>query len=709
MTEGRYERLCARITSAIEEPQQREALLRCMQRGRDSRARAVSALPGGVGFRDQVKAVKDRCMDRQEELLERFIENARKRGTKVFVAENGYAAIEYVLNLAKERGARTIAKSKSLTTEEIEMNDPLSEAGLRVIETDLGELIIQLAHEKPYHLVFPSVHKMTADVAKIFAQETGEDIPADIPSIMKVVRAYLRPIFLGADIGMTGANIGIAENGAIVIETNEGNGRLVSSIGDCHVCVMGIEKIVDTVEEALLMVLAHPVSASGQLPTTYVTWMAGRCPLGDGEGRAPRDSHIVILDNGRSRMRGDPKMRESLNCIRCGACMNVCPTYGVVGGHTFGHIYPGPIGIPWTAEVHGLEKAGDFAPLCISCGLCKEICPAEIDMPMMIAEVKYRDAKRRGYTHVDRTMMAAERWARWASAAAPIANQALKTPLIRTLMERALGIDSHRTLPRFSRETLQKQFRHHSASSGEHIRRVVFFADVYANFNRPELGMAAIERLEAAGCEVVLPELQSSGYPYIAYGDLDRAREVAAYNVARLAPYAEQGFDIVATEPTAVYCLRLSYPKLLGNSRKSLVVAERASEFFTYLLACEEGDTRAANSWAERGRFGFHVSCHQRPLGNGEDTIQWLRRQGASVERIETGTCCGMGGTFGLKAGPLGYDLSKAVGEPLCRLFVESGVDAVITESSVCAIQLGEGTRLPVYHPLELLLNKAGA
>jgi iron-sulfur cluster protein len=704
MSTGRNEALSAKIADALKAPERSNALLHCMQRGRDNRARAIASLPDGPAFRARVKEIKDRCIDQQDVLLDRFIANARSRGALVFVAKDGAAAIDYVLRLARERGATSIAKSKSLTTEEIDINDPLLDAGLKVIETDLGELIIQLVHERPYHLVFPSVHKLAAEVAQIFSKETGQDIAPDIPSIMKVVRAYLRPIFLNAEIGMTGANIGVAESGAIVIETNEGNGRLVSSIGDCHVCVMGMEKIVDTFEDALELVLAHPVSASGQLPTTYVTWMGGRCALGEGEGRGPRESHIIILDNGRSRMRRDPDMREALNCIRCGACMNICPTYGIVGGHTFGYIYPGPIGIPWTAEVHGLDKAGDFAALCISCGLCKEICPAKIDMPMMIAEVKDRDARKHGHDQAERTMMAADSFAKLGSAFAPIANWAIENRTVRRVMERALGIDARRQLPPFARDTFTRQFARRTRQSEDGAHRVAFFVDVYANHNKPELGMAAIEQLEASGCSVIVPEQRSSGYPYIAYGDLDRAREVAAYNVARFAPYAEQGYDIVAIEPTAAYSLRIAYPKLLNQSRKSIAVARQAHELFAYLLLREAVDSPPHSRFQGR-RFGFHVSCHQRPLGSGGEAMEWLRRRGADVTLVETGTCCGMGGTFGLKAGPVGYDLSKGAGESLCELFRQSGVDAIVTESSVCAIQLREGTGIPVYHPLDLLLE----
>ncbi len=698
-SDGKGTTLEERISDAIENPAHRDSLYRCMERGRNNRAIRLAELPGGTAFRDEVRAVKDRCLDEQDALLARFVENSKKRGATVYLAPTGQDAIDYVLRLAREKNAKLIAKSKSLTTEEIELNEPLEKAGLRVVETDLGELIIQLVHEKPYHLVFPSVHKTAKDVAEIFTKEIGRPVPNDIDEIMKVVRTYLRPIFLNSDIGLTGANIGIAETGGIVIETNEGNARLVSSIGNCHICVMGREKIVDTIEDAMLMVLAHPVSATGQLPTTYVTWMHGRAPLGEGAG-APRESHIVILDNGRTAMREDPILNEALHCIRCGACMNICPTYGVVGGHTFGHIYPGPIGIPWTAAVHGVDKAAAFAPLCISCGLCKEICPAEIDMPFMIAEVKQRGRETHPASKAERTMMAADRFAALGSVFAPIANPLLSNPLFRTVLEKITGLDRRRTLPKFNSHPYIRRHKSHTRNAAVPVKRkVALFLDVYANYNAPELAERAVQLLEHAGCEVVVPRQKPSGYPLIAYGDVNGARKIAAYNVECLAPLAREGCTILALEPTAVYALAHSYLRLLPDNAEAALVAEHSREFFDCLM---EWETIPAKLPLEGRRFGVHCSCHQRPLGSAKSAVSWVERRGAAIQRIETGTCCGMGGTFGMKEGLLGFDLAQSVGEPLFNLFKESGVEAIVTESSVCRLHLQQGTGLPVYHPLEL-------
>ena len=705
MTESSYTRLHDKIEHALSQRGIRDAMYTAMKRGRDKRNQAVGLLPGGEAFRKKVRETKLRCQSKQEELVDRFAAKVRQRGASVFLANDGAEAIAYVLKIARERDAKIVAKSKSLTSEEIEVNQPLEEAGMEVIETDLGELIIQQVGEKPFHLVFPAVHKTVAEVAEIFRKATGEEIPDDADEVMKVVRRFVRPYFLNADIGMTGANVGIAELGVIVIETNEGNARLVSSVPDVHICIMGREKIVETVEDALQMMLAHPISAVGQHLTTYETLMGGRSPLGQGDGNNDRESHIIILDNGRTKMLEDPLMQDALNCIRCAACMNICPTYGVVGGHAFGYIYPGPIGIPWTASVHGLAKAGEFAHLCVSCGLCREICPAEIDIPMMISAVKDRYSALEKHPLVNRALMAAETMAKVGCATAPISNLFLKNKFCRSQMEKIVGIDRRRQLPPFRRRTLAKRFDTRGASKVSNpVRRVAFFADIYANYNAPDLGMAAVEGLETRGCRVLMPPQKGCGYPFIGYGDLTQARKVAEENVRSLAFYTEQGYDIVATEPTAVYCLKVSYPKLLDGRQDSIDVANRTYEYFEYLEMLEAEKPEEARLNLSGRRFGFHIPCHQRSLGAGAHAMAYLKRRGAEVEVIETGTCCGMAGTFGLKKGMLGYELSQAVGEPLFKAFKEAGVEAIITESSVCKIQLLEGTDLKVWHPLEIPL-----
>jgi len=641
-------------------------------------------------------------------LLAKFTKKCEQNGNKVFLARDGKEVVDYILDLANKKNVTLIEKSKSLTTEEIELNHHLQQGkkDLAVVETDLGERIIQLVNEKPYHLVFPAIHKTQSEVAEIFTKATGNQIPNDLTAIMDAVRKHLRPTFLNSQLGITGANIAVAETGSIVVETNEGNARLVSAVPDIHVVVVGMEKIIGTWEEALKLVMAHPISATGTRLTNYVSIVTERLPLG-GLSKENRELHVIILDNGRSKMREDPWLKEGLNCIRCGACMNACPTYGVVGGHVFGYIYPGPIGIPWTEEVHGLDKAAEFAPLCISCGLCKEICPAEIDIPMMIAKVKEEDVEKNGQLTPNKILSRSDDFAKLASATAPLSNWVIQSRVSRSFMDRFLGIEKKRKLPEFKRKTLEKQFKSIKEPVPNPKSKIVYFVDIAANYNEPELGVKAVGLLQQSGVEVELSsKLRPSGMPYISYGELKKAKEIAEWNVNILADYVEKGYDVVATEPTAVYCLKFAYPKLLDNSKKSLDVARKSFEYFEYLtLKGDSQNLKKSGKISDSGTIGFHIPCHQRALSSGKFTIAALQSAGYQVKVIETGTCCGMAGTFGLKKGPLGYDLSMAVGKPLFDLFNDESpaIKIIATESSVCTTQLEDGTKCELVHPLNLI------
>ncbi len=694
-----YAPLKQKIDDSIVHIERGTQLQKATKRGRDSMRIQISSFHKATNLREEVKELKKESIERLDELLKEFTANCEANGNSVFMARTGQDAINYILDLAQKKGAKLVDKSKSLTTEEIELNHFLEAEGINVVETDLGERIIQLAGEKPFHLVFPAVHKTQTEVAKIFSDAFGQQVPDDLQEIMKTIRNALKPIFLGSQIGITGANVLVAETGSIVLETNEGNARLVSSIPDVNVVVVGMEKVVETWEEAMKLVMAHPINATGTRLTNYVSIITQRLPL----DAKPRELHVIILDNGRTKMRNDPWFREALSCIRCGACMNVCPTYGVVGGHVFGYIYPGPIGIPWTEEVHGLDKAGEFAHLCISCGLCKTLCPADIDIPMMIAKVKERDVKKNGQLTANKVLSRSDKFASVASATAPISNVVIQSRPSRFLMDGLLGVDKRRELPIFRGRTLDRIFPSILKQIENPRAKVVYFVDLFANYNEPEkIGARAVRSLQDAQLMVELPaNLQTSGMPYISYGELDQATKIAKNNVSVLSNYVKQGYDVVATEPTATYCLREVYPKLLDFSGDSQMVSTHSYEFFEYLDRYSDSVEIPKRSGTT---VGFHIPCHQRALSSGKFTIKFLEKAGYNVEVVETGTCCGMGGTFGLKKGELGYDLAVAVGKPLFDLFKQnSKISEIVTESSVCTMQLVDGTNLKVVHPFELL------
>jgi len=696
MTSDRQEML-SRLKASLENKEASEKFWSAMARARANRAALVQKEHLDIhAMKESNKAIKTRAVA-DPELIEEFARKVRENGGHVFFAKTGEDAVRYVLDISKRVGAKLIVKAKSLTTDEIEFTPAAEKEGIRSLETDLGELIIQVADERPVHLVMPAAHKSVKEIAELVSKAVGREIPPEDQPILGAVRGYLRELFLTADIGMSGGNIGVAETGSIVIETNEGNGRLVTSIPPIHIAVMGMEKIVPSWKDVAQLVKGHASSATGQKMTVYVSVSTQHVRLaGTMDGR---EYHVVILDNGRSRMRDDPWFSDALNCIRCGACMNVCPTYGIAGGHVFGHIYPGPIGIPWTAEVHGLEKA-EFAHLCVSCGLCKEICPVDIDIPGMIAKVKEEEVEKNGQLIVNDFFMASETLAKMASATAPLSNWMLRRRATRVVMEGLVGVDRRRTLPEFARRRLRPRIAslgHGSGTSG----KVVYFPDIYADYNAPWIGARVVKILLSLGYEVRVPDLKWSGMPYISYGNVKKATEVAKYNLGVLSGYLAEGYSVVSTEPTAVYMLREVYPKLAPGADAE-AARTRSSSFFSFIQG-KVSSLGLKPRYDTGEEIGFHIPCHDRAVSSGTPAIEFLEAGGYKVRVVENGTCCGMAGTFGMKRGDLGYNLSMAVGDHIFRLFKESGLNLVATESSVCSMQISDGVGLKVVHPLDAI------
>ncbi|HWI40451.1 MAG TPA: lactate utilization protein B, partial [Verrucomicrobiae bacterium] len=309
------------------------------------------------GLRGRISECKKEGLARLPELVSRFKLRAEQNGAVVHVCSTAEEARSTIHSIIREKGADFLVKSKAMTSEEIELNHYLEDKGIRCLETDLGEWIIQLAGERPSHMVMPAIHKNREEVAELFSKETGKECPPDIPLLVKTARDTLRSGFLEGQVGMSGANAAIAETGTLVILTNEGNARLVTTLPKTHIALVGIEKIVGTLDEALDVVEILPKNATGQKITSYASFIKG--PTGEG-----RELHIVLLDNGRQKLAEDPRFSEALRCVRCGACANVCPIYEVVGGHVFGYIYVGGIGLVLTPFFHGFDKAEEILKLC---------------------------------------------------------------------------------------------------------------------------------------------------------------------------------------------------------------------------------------------------------------------------------------------------------------------------------------------------------
>ena len=324
--------------------------------------------------------------------LERFTEALEARGGHVTVCSTAEEACAYVVDVCKRRDAKLVAKSKSMATEEIRLNDALEAAGVRTVETDLGEYILQLAQEHPVHIVAPAIEKTKEDVARLFSAVEGREVPAELEALTSSARRQLREVFLTADVGITGANVAVAETGTIVTVTNEGNGRLVASLPKVHVAITGIERLVPTLADLTPLLGLLGRSGTGQRLTSYTHLVTG--PRREGETDGPEELHVVFLENGRRNLMGT-KYEEMLACIRCGACLNVCPVYRKTAGEAYGPVYSGPMGAVLVPLLVGLQGAPSLPHASSLCGACTEACPVGIPLHELLLELR-RDLVEQG-------------------------------------------------------------------------------------------------------------------------------------------------------------------------------------------------------------------------------------------------------------------------------------------------------------------------
>jgi L-lactate dehydrogenase complex protein LldF len=328
--------------------------------------------------RDRASEIKWDAINHLDAYLLEFVSKLTARGTKVFWAGNSQEARDYIVTLAKERNAHTIIKSKSMTTEEIHLNDVLQKIGYTVVESDLGEYIVQLRDEPPYHLVFPAMHLTRHEISELF-QEKLHSAPSENPEdLTMIARRELRLKYLQADIGISGANFGVAETGMISITENEGNARLTTALPKVHVALMGIEKVVPKLSDLALLFPMLATAGTGQQISCYNSLIGG--PGQEDEVDGPEEFHLILLDNHRTQLLADAEQRDALHCIRCGACLNVCPIFRNVGGHTYGTTYQGPIGSVITPHLRGLMDWKHLSEASSLCGACTETCPVKIDL-----------------------------------------------------------------------------------------------------------------------------------------------------------------------------------------------------------------------------------------------------------------------------------------------------------------------------------------
>jgi L-lactate dehydrogenase complex protein LldF len=362
-----------------------EAVDNSTARLRGHRLDAWAELTGIEELRQRAHEVRMEAVRDIDRYLREFTEALETRGGRVAVCATAEEACAYVVDVCRRREAKLVAKSKSMATEEIKLNDALVAAGIRVVETDLGEYILQLAGEHPVHIVAPAIEKTKEDVAELFSRVEGHEVEAELEALTQSARRQLRQVFLDADVGITGANFVVAETGTVVTVTNEGNGRLVASLPKVHIAITGIERLVPRLSDLAPLLAVLGRSGTGQRLTSYTHLVTG--PRRDGEEDGPEELHVVFLENGRRNLMGT-KYEEMLACIRCGACLNVCPVYRRTAGEAYGPVYSGPMGAVLVPLLVGLPNAASLPHASSLCGACTEACPVKIPLHELLLELR---------------------------------------------------------------------------------------------------------------------------------------------------------------------------------------------------------------------------------------------------------------------------------------------------------------------------------
>jgi L-lactate dehydrogenase complex protein LldF len=386
-----------KIHATLADPKLQLAVYTATGRLIEKRRKAITpdACPDYQDLRSHANDVKRHTIEHLDHYLEEFERNVRAHGGQVIFCKDAPEVADFVLSLAKDRRARLIVKSKSMTTEEVDLNERLEHHDLESVETDLGEYIIQLAHERPYHIVAPVLHKTREQVADLFTERLGVPRETVIEKQTMIARAVLREKFLAADIGISGANFLVADSGAVVLVENEGNARLTTSAPKIHIAIAGIEKLIPRAQDLGVFLKLLGRSATGQPLTVYTSFLSG--PRREDEIDGPGEFYVVLLDNGRTKVLADREKRQSLYCIRCGACLNHCPVYRKIGGHSYPWIYSGPIGAILTPQFLGVTHEPGLPFASSLCGACAEVCPVKIDIPKILlklrSEVKKADER----------------------------------------------------------------------------------------------------------------------------------------------------------------------------------------------------------------------------------------------------------------------------------------------------------------------------
>jgi iron-sulfur cluster protein len=669
-------------------------------------------------LRETLAEIKDDAIARQDLLLARFEEQARRHGSQVLRAKDGDEANRLILEIMERHGAKKLVKSKSMVSEETRLNGFLSARGIEPRETDLGEWIVQLAAEAPTHMVMPAIHLTRQGVARIFSAHLGRDIADDIPALVRVAREELRREILASPVGLTGANALIAENGSLMLVTNEGNGRLVATAPPVHIVLASTEKIVPSTADALLLLKILTKNATGQPISSYVSFIAGP---------HKSEQYIILLDNHRSELRADAKFRDVLRCIKCSACLNVCPVYQVIGGEAFSHVYMGGIGSLLTAWIHGLKESKELAGLCMGCHRCDDVCSTKIPIADLVVALKERLARETGKKFWKRIALDLVMGHPALNRGTFIAGRAARPVIqkqgeVRALPAWMARYDRFRALPAPAPRPLSRLFRKEKRALRKKTTpakgRVTLFPGCLIQHVYPEVGVAALRVLWRLGYDVSLGPTTCCGFPPYNSGHASAARRAFRYVWKRL---PREG-PVITLCPTCTTMLSQAGPDLVlghrgkmagerdsaGGAPEVKTFAGRVVTFSQFLSRHEKDALRRLMPEVRPGKKAtYHDSCHHKHVLKASEDSRDLVRLAMGMDLVEmTGpaACCGFAGAFSVDH----PEVAEALLADKLAAVTASGADVVALDCPGCLLQIRGGCsrtggRAEIRHTAEIL------
>ena len=737
-----------RLEAALEDTNMHKALERFAPSWRISRSNVFASEEDDYGsefsfatMRSELRKAKDYAIEHQEELIAQFKAQAEASGAIIYEARTAEDANRYIYELCQSKGIDLVVKSKTMVSEETELNAYLEECGITPVETDLGEWVAQLAHERPSHMVMPIIHKTRQQVGSLLTEELGREISREnVAEQVAVIRVEHRKSFLNAGMGISGANALIAESGTVMMLTNEGNGRLVTSLPPVHVVMAGYDKLIGTFSEAMVQLRLLARSATAQHITSYTTFITG-------PATPDKEMHIVLVDNGRSEMRADAHFKEALRCIRCAACANICPSYQQVGGHAFGYIYSGAIGLVVTPFHHGLDADAGPQSLCVSCNACETVCPVEIPLPNLILDVRSRVVEAKGLPWLKKVIFAVMARPRLFDSAVRFSSIA-QLPVSRgssyirvrslSIFGKLPGVRSianlarWRSLPAFAskplRDRLKGQLVKSARSTANQIDAgqtgitVCYFAGCMIDRLFPEMGEAAIRVLDACGVRVTYPKKENCcGLIALNSGDRADCARMARQTIVMLEQaLAESEADyIVGATTSCVVTLTQDYARLFedlqqqGWKRRAQALAEKVMDFASFvdhvlLVNGTKLPVRKING--DNVVVTYHDSCQSiNCLGLYSEARQIIQNElGLELREMpQSDVCCGFGGATSIEHG----DVSERIMNNKLNNAESTGATVLVADNPGCLMHLrggvdASGRKVRVLHLAQLIAEQ---